>query len=840
MPKGALERTIDSGLSVRGGATVGSGSGLGLLPQHNALPGLNVGDPHSQYLTPGRGDARYVPLARQVIAGNGLTGGGALDADRTLHVGVSGLGLSVGADTITLTSNSNPGAAAAVLATDATGLLTLNQLKFGTQITINNQSNIAAGPDIQFDASALLAAEISLHLVADSNNTGSGMFVFGKGAPNSSATELMRLTNAGRLGIGLTNPAYALDVAGDIQASTALRTATAYATTKVQSPLFDTATGSMSLTPVGDIILDPGDSDVLPGGNIQDDLGDYNRKWRTFFAAELYVETLVAQDVLSTIGGRIEVTPTTTLIADLSSGATTMDVKHNNLRNGEYAYMMAAPGGIAQIEAIKVVSAATSITGGWRYTITRNQDGTGANAWVSGDAVASLGKNVGEGHISLTATNTIYNHLGPTIAIYSRNNVNAWNAVTPVVALGNLESFAGYSAAEAGLAIGNDLTKTPTTGFKGLTADATNGLRLFSTALSAYNGATQTFYLAPTGLDMWLGPSNSDKRLTWNGTTFEVIGSVKATSGYIGGIADGWAIASNKLSSTNITLHSGDVATARLEVGDGTAAYTAGVKAVGATTHTAFWAGSAANDTANAKYRVTAGGSLYSVDATFGNSFKVDATGGYIPAPSSFNLEYGYKFKYGANNAAGLAAWYVPNSYTTLYLLNNMTLMSNNIVDANADSTIIISGAAGATKTSDIGIYAKRVVGGVDNLVGLTISNNSSAQTISFIANGTTSKIWHEANDGSGTGLNADLLDGMHASEFPSLSAGGTFTGPVAISNNVLKFLNAVAEPQFSTIGNGEIWLYMKDGGSGRRVLMARGKGTGGGTAETTILTTGT
>ena len=44
-------------------------------------------------------------------------------------------------------------------------------------------------------------------------------------------------------------------------------------------------------------------------------------KIRTLHAAEMYVETLVAQDVMATLGGRVMVAPTTTLIADLSNSA---------------------------------------------------------------------------------------------------------------------------------------------------------------------------------------------------------------------------------------------------------------------------------------------------------------------------------------------------------------------------------------------------------------------------------------------------------------------------------------------------------------------------------------
>lgn len=54
----------------------------------------------------------------------------------------------------------------------------------------------------------------------------------------------------------------------------------------------------------------------------------------------------------------------------------------------------------------------------------------------------------------------------------------------------------------------------------------------------------------------------------------------------------------------------------------------------------------------------------------------------------------------------------------------------------------------------------------------------------------TTYKIWHEGNDGSGSGLDADMLDGSHASAFLTLSTDQTITGkktftaPVLIRNN--------------------------------------------------------
>lgn len=284
-----------------------------------------------------------------------------------------------------------------------------------------------------------------------------------------------------------------------------------------------------------------------PGGSIAKDLGDYNRKWRTLFAAELYVETLVAQDVISTIGGRVMVTPTTTLVADLTNVATTIDVKHNGFVNGTYVYMASAPGGIAQIEAMKITSSATVIPGGYRYTVTRDLDGTGANSWVAGDAVASQGSSAGHGYIDLTATATIHNHLGPTITIYSRTATTAWNSVKPTVTMGNLRSFVDYSADTMGLAHGNDLILTPSTGFKGVTSDNANGVRLFSVDFKSYNGsvntvqisatgnikagsdisaaATTTFdFVASTGA-IRLGPSTGKPSIYWNGTSLDLLNS---------------------------------------------------------------------------------------------------------------------------------------------------------------------------------------------------------------------------------------------------------------------------------------------------------------------------
>ena len=179
------------------------------------------------------------------------------------------------------------------------------------------------------------------------------------------------------------------------------------------------ASNNLTIAPGGDLVLDPTGTDVLPGGSALIDLGDYNRKWRTLFAAELYVETLVASNVMATIGGRIMVAPTTKLVADVSTGAGSIDVEHNGvLGAGDYLVLQTAPGGVAQFEVMRVVTGGGAVTGGYRYTVLRDQDGTGANSWLTGDAVVNAGGAVGEGWIDLTSVTTAMNHFGPTVTIY--------------------------------------------------------------------------------------------------------------------------------------------------------------------------------------------------------------------------------------------------------------------------------------------------------------------------------------------------------------------------------------------------------------------------------------
>jgi hypothetical protein len=283
-----------------------------------------------------------------------------------------------------------------------------------------------------------------------------------------------------------------------------------------------TTSGNLTILPVGDLVLSPAGEDVRPGTTVGVDLGEYNYKWRTLYAAELYVETLVAQDVMATIGGRILVAPTTKLTAAMTNVQNFIYVEHNNLAVDDYVMLESAPGGVAQFEIMQILTDPSPAGPPFLYTVSRDEDGTGANTWQSGDAVANLGYAVGEGYLELTSTSTVHTDLGPNMTIYARTGTANWDDVAATVAVGNLESFLDYSAAEFGVAAGDDLSLNPAAGgVSGFSIDRTNGLRLWNTGVKLYDGSDLRIEMDPTatGTDamFWAGPSSSDKRFVVTG-----------------------------------------------------------------------------------------------------------------------------------------------------------------------------------------------------------------------------------------------------------------------------------------------------------------------------------
>jgi hypothetical protein len=217
-----------------------------------------------------------------------------------------------------------------------------------------------------------------------------------------------------------------------------------------------------------------------PNTTITSDLGSAALMWQRLYAAELLVETLVAQDTIATIGGRMLVGPTTTITADLASGGTTLTVKHNNLVNGDRVYL--SSGGL--IEWMAIASTPGGSAGAYTYTVTRGLDsgGTG-HAWAAGSAVFDTG-TTGNGFIDLYSQGGVLAGTGPTLVGNVRTGTT-YSDVAPRWALGNLDGTYGYAATTYGFAAG------VSTGAH-VTVDATNGLRI-------RNATTDIIHVSATG-----------------------------------------------------------------------------------------------------------------------------------------------------------------------------------------------------------------------------------------------------------------------------------------------------------------------------------------------------
>lgn len=234
-------------------------------------------------------------------------------------------------------------------------------------------------------------------------------------------------------------------------------------------------------------------ADIQPLLNYTTNLGSINKKLLAIYAAELWVETLVAANTMATIGGRVLVAPTTELTADLTAAATTIQVKHNNLLNGHRVRLEAN----GQLEWMAITSVASGSVGAYLYSVTRNLDGSGANAWPAGSAVLSTG-TTGDGFIDLYSVSGVLSGSGPTIVGNVRTGTT-YNQIEPRWAIGNLNGLYGYVSTTYGTAFGE-----PSGAW--IKIDPVNGVRIgYDTAtyvvLSSIAGPSITIGNGPSAFD---------------------------------------------------------------------------------------------------------------------------------------------------------------------------------------------------------------------------------------------------------------------------------------------------------------------------------------------------
>jgi len=309
---------------------------------------------------------------------------------------------------------------------------------------------------------------------------------------------------------------------------------------------------------------------VAPSVNIGQTLGSPTAMWNAVYARELRALTLVAQDVVSTIGGWLYVGPTTKLLAAAASGAGRIVVEHNEAAVNDRLYLSAR----SQAEIMVVTAGPVACSGnpaacggistGYYYDVTRGDASTGADNWLAGDAVMNTGV-IGDCFIEQYAFTSLGSGtaVGPTVVGNCRtaNSGYSWG---PRWAIGQLNGLYGIATSTFGAAFG-DPADTNTlitasywklrdgttdkfsldgaTGNMSLTGNLTVGTSgaLYSGATAYatgtgywldYNGGTPRFYIGN-------GTGSTSNYLTWNGTTLSVQGALVSRGGINLSSADG-------------------------------------------------------------------------------------------------------------------------------------------------------------------------------------------------------------------------------------------------------------------------------------------------------------
>jgi hypothetical protein len=237
----------------------------------------------------------------------------ALETPSTLSV--SSTNAAGNGHTHAISSSSAPGVAASLLATNAQGGFTLSGLLTGVgdpaiavrqpgdtqpRLQVGNTGRLGFGP-----------GDDVLDVIL--RRTGARELTLDDGAAGPATAVVTGGLNVGRTddGPGLLN------VRGSGEQVRLEYDSGNYASFTVG------AGGNLTVRPTGDLVLDPAGNDVLPAAAYDLNLGALNRKYLTLHAAELWVETLVAQNTLATIGGRVLIGPTTTLTSDVPTATRT-------------------------------------------------------------------------------------------------------------------------------------------------------------------------------------------------------------------------------------------------------------------------------------------------------------------------------------------------------------------------------------------------------------------------------------------------------------------------------------------------------------------------------------
>lgn len=318
------------------------------------------------------------------------------------------------------------------------------------------------------------------------------------------------------------------------------------------------------------------------------------------------------------------------------------------------------------------------------------------------------------------------------------------------------------------------------------------------TAGILWDGSVLTWKAANTSLD-------SSGNLTATSATLS--GSITAGSGAIGG----WSIGATTLAATNITLTSGAANTAHILAGTGSTA--GGVNSANASGDIVFWAGSTHASRATAVYRVTAAGAITATNGLIGGWTlgETTLTGGNAILSNTGKLTLGTSNDVAIVNAAD-ATYRLWVGHATAASAPFRVTKAGALTASNAD----ITGAITANSGSIAGVLSIGSSGGIYQGTG------------TFASPTTGLKIWNDSGVGSIAGYNAGVAQWYAGTDGKFYAGGGVValdsTGAkITMSATTWASQNALRMIDGAGIETGGLYGYTV---SGNHVIGVRGIGS--------------
>ena len=503
----------------------------------------------------------------------------------------------------------------------------------------------------------------------------------------------------------------------------------------------------------------------------------------------------------------------TTLASTVSTSATSITVVDGSvfpaLNGADYTYVTLEDGS-GNVEIVKVTALSSNV-----LTVVRAQDNTSARAFSSGDKcelrLTAAGLNevasqadtdtnttysVGDGGLTqinfTSADNTKLDGIAVNANNYTlpfTNNSANWNTAYTYSQVGHLPLSGGTLT---GALLGTTVTFS---GNLNIESDIRVG--------TAAGGINQTGVIKENGSAYGLG------LFTWGDTAPVQIGGgslnlQKETGGGVDLKISGTTVIDSSRNLTNIGTISSGVITAAGGTLTGALTISSGanlnLNTSGTDVGDIVW-----NDSTGEKHRIWDGGTSLLHRYRSGTGYpiltKADITD---TEQANWNTAYGW-----GNHAS---AGYVPTSGGTVATSSNAWGKVQNTTAtgysefaiANSSDQKLIMGSIGPSYTNADWAGSRYIYNSAGNLRIKSVGNlqfysGGTSHTTNLALDFATNRIgnfsvtptvagssvWHAGNDGSGSGLDADLLDGQQGSYYaPKTGAGASGTWPISINGN--------------------------------------------------------